>query len=102
MLKRLNNENFESEILNSEGISLVDFYADWCAPCKMLSPIIDEIANEYTEINVGKVNIDESSALAAKYNIISVPTLLLFKDGQPYGRMSGYRPKKDIMDIVLS
>lgn len=102
MLKKLNNQNFENEVLNQEGITLVDFYAEWCAPCKMLSPIMDEIANENNDINVGKVNIDESNDLAAQYNIFSVPTIIVFKDGKPQTRLSGYRPKKEILDIVLS
>jgi len=102
MIKKINNQNFKNEILNNEGIALVDFYADWCAPCKMLSPIIDEIADEHPDITVGKINIEESSALAAAYNIISVPTLILFKNGKPYSRLSGYRPKKDIIDVILS
>ena len=97
MLKKLNNENFESVILNCSGAALVDFYADWCGPCKMVSPIVDEIADECTDITVGKVNVDESNTLAVQYNVASIPTLIVFKDGKEHTRMVGYRSKEDIL-----
>ena len=100
MLKKLNNQNFENEILNHSGISLVDFYADWCGPCKMVSPIVDEIANEYTDIKVGKVNVDESNDLAAKYGIVSIPTLIVFKNGKELTRIIGYQPKENILSAL--
>ncbi|MBR2883347.1 MAG: thioredoxin [Clostridia bacterium] len=96
-VKKLNDANFESEILNNNGTCLVDFYADWCGPCKMVSPIVDEIADERTDITVGKINVDESSALAMKYNVMSIPTLIVFKDGKEFDRIIGYSPKEEIL-----
>ena len=96
MSKILNNENFQTEVLD-KSIALVDFYADWCGPCKMIAPIIEEIANERSDISVGKINVDESSALAIKYNVMSIPTLIVFKDGKEYNRIIGYSPKEEIL-----
>ena len=101
MLKKLNTSNFENEILNCNKTALVDFYADWCGPCKMVSPIIEEIANERTDIVVGKINVDESPMLAMKYNVSSIPTLIIFKDGAEISRIIGYRPKEDILAALL-
>lgn len=98
MLKKLNVQNFDSEIKN--GTTLVDFYADWCGPCKMVSPIVDEIANERTDINVFKVNVDNEGALAIKYGIVSIPTLIVFKNGKEHARLIGYRPKEDILAML--
>ena len=98
MLKKLNFENFDNEIQN--GTVLVDFYADWCGPCKMIAPFVEEIANERTDITVGKVNVDESGAIAVKYGIASIPTLIVFKDGKEYARLIGYRPKEDILSVL--
>ena len=97
MLKKLNNHNFQNEIIENTGLALVDFYADWCGPCKMLSPIIDEIAEERTDITVGKVNVDENNSLAAKYNVMSIPTIIIFKNGKEQTRVVGVRPKEDIL-----
>lgn len=97
MLKKLNNHNFQNEIIENAGIALVDFYADWCGPCKMLSPIIDEIAEERTDITVGKVNVDENNSLATKYNVMSIPTMIIFKNGKEQARVVGVRPKEDIL-----
>lgn len=96
MLLKLNEQNFANEILNSSA-ALVDFYADWCGPCKMIAPIVEEIANERTDITVGKINVDESPALAMKYNVSSIPTLIVFKNGIELNRIVGYRPKEDIL-----
>ena len=97
MLKKLNNHNFQNEIIENTGTALVDFYADWCGPCKMLSPIIDEIAEDRTDITVGKVNVDENNSLAAKYNVMSIPTIIIFKNGKEQTRVVGVRPKEDIL-----
>ena len=102
MVKKLNSENFQNEMLNADGTVLVDFYADWCGPCKMVSPIVDEIAETQSGITVGKVNVDESSALAAKFNVVSIPTLIVFKDGQETARLIGYKPKEAILAELLS
>ena len=98
MVKNLNTQNFDIE--TKEGIVLVDFYADWCGPCKMMSPIVDEIAKEHADINVGKINVDDNNILALKYGVVSIPTLIVFKDGKEYARLSGYRPKEDILAMI--
>lgn len=98
MLKKLNSQNFESEIAAST--TLVDFYADWCGPCQMIAPIVEEIAAERTDITVGKVNVDNDASIAIKYNVVSIPTLIVFKDGKEVSRIVGYRPKQDILAIL--
>ena len=100
MLKKFNEQNFENEVLNNGGTVLVDFYADWCGPCKMVAPIVEEIANERHDITVGKINVDESGRLAAKYNVMSIPTLIVFKGGIEKERIIGYKPKENILSIL--
>ena len=95
---KLNSENFNQEIMMHTGVALVDFYADWCGPCKMVSPIVDEIAEEYSSIKVGKVNVDESPELAVSFGVVSIPTLVALKDGKELTRIVGYRPKEDILE----
>ena len=96
----LTKENFETEVINSQIPVLVDFWATWCGPCRMLSPIISEIAEEYDgKITVGKVNVDEQEDLAAKYRISSIPTVMLFKNGLAVKTSVGYRPKEDIVAL---
>lgn len=97
MLKKINETNFENEILNSNGTALVDFYADWCGPCKMIAPIVAEIAEEREDVTVGKINVDENNALAIRYGVSSIPTLIVFKNGKEDSRIIGYRPKEDIL-----
>ena len=99
-VKILNSKNFENEVLNHNGVCLVDFYADWCGPCKMVSPIVDQIAEERTDITIGKINVDQNPALAGKYDIMSIPALIVFKDGKEYARAVGYRPKQDILAML--
>ena len=96
----LTQENFEQEVLKSDKPVLVDFWATWCGPCKMLAPIVAEIAEERTDIKVGKVNIDEQYDLAMKYNIASIPTLMLFDGGEAMGTLVGYRPKESIEEFI--
>ena len=95
-VKAFNEENFEEEVLKSEGTVLVDFYADWCGPCKVMSPIIDEIADEVATTKVGKVNVDESSELAIKYDVASIPTIMVFKNGAPTKTFVGVTEKDKI------
>ena len=94
------SENFESEILNSEKPVLVDFWASWCGPCRMLSPIVDEIAEEVQTIKVGKINVDEQQDLAGKYGVMSIPTLILFKNGQPVNKSVGAKSKAALLDFI--
>ncbi len=94
---KLNKENFEKEVVQSEKTVLVDFYADWCGPCKMLSPILEEIASELGEkVKVGKLNVDESNDLAFEYEVMSIPTLILFENGKVVDRLTGLRSKDEI------
>ncbi len=98
MLKNLDANNFANEI--GKNSTLVDFYADWCGPCKMIAPFIEEIANERDDITVGKVNVDDNADIAMKYNISSIPTLIVFKDGKEIARAVGYRQKDDILAML--
>ena len=97
---KLNNENFENEVLKKEGTVLVDLYADWCGPCKMVAPIVAEIAEERADITVGKINVDECPELAVKYRVASIPTLIVFNNGKETDRIVGYRPKDAILEIL--
>ncbi|MBR2338801.1 MAG: thioredoxin [Clostridia bacterium] len=97
----LTQENFEAEVLQSELPVLVDFWATWCGPCRMLAPIIEELAQEKEGvIKVGKVNVDEQPALAAQFGIVSIPTVMVFRGGEVTGTMVGYRPKADLEELL--
>ena len=97
----LTKDNFEQEVLRSELPVLVDFWATWCAPCRMLAPIVDEIAAENEDkLKVGKVNVDEEGELAIRYQVNSIPTLLLFENGQVQNKSVGYRPKEELLELL--
>ncbi len=97
---KITSENFEIEVLKSEKTVLVDFYADWCGPCKMLSPVVDEVAQENEDIKVVKINVDEAQNVAMKYNIMSIPTLVVIKNGQETSRSVGVIDKSQILDMI--
>ena len=96
----ITKENFQKEVVESEKRVLLEFWASWCGPCRMLSPIVDEIAEERTDIKVGKVNVDEQQELAATFNVMSIPTLIVLDKGQVVNQSVGVRPKKQILTML--
>ena len=98
----ITNENFESEVMQSQMPVLVDFWASWCGPCKMLAPVVAQIADEYEgRVKVGKVNVDEQPDLSRKYGIASIPTLMLFENGQVKNTSVGFMPKEQIEEMLV-
>ncbi|WMJ85384.1 thioredoxin [Anaerocolumna sp. MB42-C2] len=96
---KFTDENFESEVIKSELPVLVDFYADWCGPCKMMAPVIEEIANEYDgKVKVGKLNVDEAQGTSSKYRVMSIPTLLILKNGEVVDTIVGAVPKSKVVE----
>ena len=96
---RLNEDNF-NRVRDNEGVSLLDFYADWCGPCRMVLPIVDEIAKEREDLLVGKINVNDNPDLAKEFGVMSIPTLIVMKDGKVLNRVSGARSKSQILDLV--
>ncbi len=97
---KITNENFEYEVLNSEKPVLLDFYADWCGPCRMVSPIVDAISEENPDIKVCKVNVDEEQKLAAAFEVMSIPSLFVVKGGEVVSSAVGARTKAQILDML--
>lgn len=95
-----NSDNFQNEVVNYKGAVLVDFFAEWCGPCKMTGPIIDELANEITNVKFVKINVDEAQELASQYNIFSIPTFIIFKDGQVVNQFTGALPKEGFLTEI--
>ena len=96
----INKNNFQNEIMDSEKTVLLDFWASWCAPCRMVVPIIEEIAGERPDIKVGKIDVDEQPELASKFSIMSIPTLVVMKNGKIVQQVSGARPKNAILEML--
>lgn len=98
---KLSNENFEEEVLKADKPVIIDFYADWCGPCQMMSPVIDEIAEEKAEaIKVGKVNVDDNQELAMEYGVMSIPTIVIMNQGKVQKTFVGVRSKSEILDAI--
>ena len=96
----INKNNFQNEIMDSEKTVLLDFWAPWCAPCRMVVPVIEEIAGERPDIKVGKINVDEQHELASDFGIMSIPTLVVMKNGKIVQQVSGARPKEAILTMI--
>lgn len=99
MIKNINND-FNEEVLEKEGVVLVDFFANWCGPCKMLTPVIHELAQETNGVNFVKVDVDENGKVAMDYEVQSIPTVMIFKNGELQERFAGFRPKAEISQIL--
>lgn len=100
MIDHLSKTDFENKVINSEKVSLVDFFATWCGPCQMLAPVLEKIAEERKDFNVYKVDIDEEMELAIKYNVEVVPTMIIFKNGNPVGRLEGFHDKSSLTEEI--
>ncbi len=96
----ITKDNFEAEVLKEQGTVLIDFWASWCGPCRMLSPIVDEVAAAHPEVKVGKINVDEQQELARQYGIMSIPTLIVFKNGQKANESVGLIPKEKVEAMI--
>jgi thioredoxin 1 len=96
----ITNQNFEQEVLRADRPVLLDFWASWCAPCRMVGPILEEIAAERPDVKVGKINVDEQPELAAQFQVMSIPTLLVIKNGKIVNQSVGARPKNQILELL--
>ena len=101
MVTVITKDNFQAEVLQSDKPVLVDFWAAWCGPCKMLSPVVDQIADENPDIKVGKINVDDEPELAGQFGVMSIPTLLMIKEGKVAAQAVGFRPKEQLVEMLL-
>lgn len=100
MIKHINDKEFELEVLNENKIVVVDFFATWCGPCKMLAPVLEDVQGELTEVKIVKVDIDENPNVAAKYNIRNIPTIKIFKDGEDVKTKVGFTPREALISMI--
>lgn len=102
-IKQITNNNFEQEVIQSDKLVVVDFWATWCGPCRAIGPVIDELADQYNgSVVIGKVNVDEESELSRRYNVMSIPTIMLFKNGEVINKVVGLHSKEDLIEIIDS
>ncbi|MDP3043684.1 MAG: thioredoxin [bacterium] len=96
------DQNFNQEVENYNGLALVDFFAEWCGPCKLLAPVIDELIEEYKgkSVKIGKLNVDENKEIAEKYNIMGIPAIIIFKEGKIVVQLTGYQPKETLKELI--
>ena len=100
MILHITAENFETQVVNAAGKVLLDFWAPWCGPCRMIAPILEEISSEDESVIIGKVNVDDEMALAAQIGVVSIPTLVVMENGKAVQTAVGYRPKEDILKLL--
>lgn len=100
MIKHINGEEFQTEVLNNGRKVLVDFYADWCGPCKMVAPVLEKIASERDDFDIVKINVDDNQDLAMKYAVMSIPTMILFKESKAVSKIIGYAEEPVIVDFI--
>jgi thioredoxin 1 len=102
MAHEFTDANFQSEVLQSDQPVLVDFWAPWCGPCKMVGPIVEKLAGEMTGVKIGKLNVDDNPGIAQEYGVMSIPTLILFKGGQIAGKTMGFQPEPKLREFITS
>ena len=96
----ITKDNFQAEVIEAKGTVLIDFWASWCGPCRMLSPIVDQVAEEHPDIKIGKINVDEEPELASQFDVMSIPMLVVFKDGQKVNESVGLIPKEKVEELI--
>lgn len=102
MVAEFTDANWEAEVLKSDKPVLVDFWAPWCGPCKMVGPVIEKLAGEMTDVKIGKLNVDDAPTIAQKYNVMSIPTMILFKNGQEAAKTMGFQPEPKLKEFITS